>query len=125
MFAALFVVVFPVLHFTKRTGNARRFCGHDAFANCGIYFDVIFAKSKYFRKKYVSVRNNVTNIPAYAFHGCSSLTEVTIPNSVTSIGYNAFAYCSGLTKVTIGNSVTRIGSCALLWALRKIKKETT
>ncbi len=55
---------------------------------------------------------SVTSIGGSAFHGCSSLTSVTIPNSVTSIGGSAFYGCSGLTSVTIPNSVTSIGDYA-------------
>ena len=58
---------------------------------------------------HVVIPYSVTNIGAFAFHGCSGLTSVTIPDSVTSIGRNAFSSCSGLTSVTIPDSVTRIG----------------
>ena len=33
----------------------------------------------------------MTNIGAYAFSGCTSLTSITIPDSVTSIGDSAFS----------------------------------
>lgn len=40
----------------------------------------------------------------YAFHGCSSLTSVTIPDGVTSIGFKAFNGCSSLTTVNYKGS---------------------
>ena len=52
------------------------------------------------------------SIPNSAFHGCKSLTSITIPNNVTTIGDFAFADCTSLTNVTIGDSVTTIGSDA-------------
>ena len=55
------------------------------------------------------IGNNVQQIPAWAFSGCSGLTSITIPNSVTSIGVGAFSGCSGLTSITISDSVTSIG----------------
>ena len=55
------------------------------------------------------INGNCKFITTHAFHGCSSLTLVTIPNSVTSIGSSAFYGCSSLTSITIPNSVTSIG----------------
>ena len=60
----------------------------------------------------VTIPNSVTSIGERTFYECSKLTSVTIGNSVTSIGGSAFEYCSGLTSVTIGNSVTSIGKYA-------------
>ena len=45
----------------------------------------------------------------WAFHGCSSLKEISIPNSVTNIGDGAFWDCSSLQNISITNSVTNIG----------------
>ena len=75
---------------------------------------------------------SVTSIGVRAFHGCRSLTDITIPESVTSIGENAFYNCtlttinipensqlasidykaferSHLTTITLPESVTNIG----------------
>src|SRR5262249_52446462 len=62
----------------------------------------------------VTIPNSITNIGDYAFYKCTSLTSVTIPNSVTSIGFDAFAECSILTSVTIPNSITNVGDSAFL-----------
>ena len=60
----------------------------------------------------ITIPNNVTSIGEDAFRGCMGLTSITIPDSVTSIGEEAFYGCTGLTSVTIGNRVTSIGYCA-------------
>ena len=56
----------------------------------------------------LTIPNDITTIPNYAFSGCSSLTKVTIPDSVTNIGALTFSHCPNLTSVTIPNSVTEI-----------------
>ena len=38
----------------------------------------------------ITIPDGVTEIPSYAFKGCSGLTSITIPDSVTSIGDYAF-----------------------------------
>jgi hypothetical protein len=58
------------------------------------------------------INNNMTEITAGYFKGCSSLTSLLIPHSVTSIGEEAFASCSKLASLTIPNTVTTIGDYA-------------
>lgn len=54
----------------------------------------------------------VTSIGDSAFHGCSSLREITIPEGVISIGEHAFGACKALNVVRFPSSVTDINSRA-------------
>ena len=48
----------------------------------------------------------ITVIGAYAFDGCSSLTDVKLPKSVSEIGMYAFANCSSLETVNFNENET-------------------
>lgn len=48
----------------------------------------------------------VTDIGAYAFSGCTSLTEIDIPDTVTGIGAHAFDGCTSFETVTFGENVS-------------------
>jgi hypothetical protein len=69
----------------------------------------------------ILIKNSVTKIGGWAFHGCTSLKEVTIPDSVTTIGPYAFDYCTSLKEVTIPNSVITISP----YAFRRCKSLTS
>ena len=58
------------------------------------------------------ISDSITEIPAYCFKNCISLTEIIIPSSVVSIGKYAFCGCSSLVSITIPSSVTNIGKYA-------------
>ncbi len=47
-----------------------------------------------------TIPNTVTDIIAYAFEGCLTLTSVTIPESVTTIDEGAFGDCGYLEEIT-------------------------
>ncbi len=64
-------------------------------------------KTLYYGCKNTVIPTTVTTIQSSAFHGCSSLTEITIPSSVTSIRDFAF-YGTGLTSINIPSSVVSI-----------------
>ena len=48
---------------------------------------------------YVTIGENVENIPPYAFYNCSEITKIAIPHKITSIGEYAFYNCKGLKTV--------------------------
>ncbi|MCR4916701.1 MAG: leucine-rich repeat domain-containing protein, partial [Prevotella sp.] len=62
-----------------------------------------FDELKYFR--------NLTELPAYAFEGCTALSAITLPNNITLIGSDAFRQ-SGITAINLPTSLTTIGSGA-------------
>ncbi len=51
-------------------------------------------------------------LPAGAFDGCATLTEITLPATLTGIGDHAFRGCAALTAIEIPASVTSIGNAA-------------
>lgn len=61
--------------------------------------------------KTVTVGSGATDVGAYAFSGCSSLTGVTLPDSLTAIRRHAFSE-SSLKEVSIPENVTLIGEHA-------------
>lgn len=61
--------------------------------------------------KTVTVGSGATDVGAYAFSGCSSLTGVTLPDSLTAIRRHAFSE-SSLKKISIPENVTLIGEHA-------------
>ena len=62
--------------------------------------------------KTVVIGNGVTNVGAYAFYNCTSLTSVTLSKDATIVGSYAFNNCSSLKSVTIPDDVKNIGDYA-------------
>ncbi len=58
--------------------------------------------------KIVSLDETITNIPKYAFYGCSSLISISISESITSIGSYAFYNCSSITEIQLSENITVI-----------------
>ena len=64
------------------------------------------------------IPDGVTEIPSYAFKGCSNLQFVTIPDSVTSVSDDAFSECVELISVNGASNIREIGE----WAFSKCYK---
>ena len=56
--------------------------------------------------------SSLTEISAWAFHGCHQVVKVAIPKSVTAIRHAAFHDCKSLVSITIPASVMTIGHSA-------------
>lgn len=61
------------------------------------------------------MKAKVTEIPAYAFENCKSLTKITLPSTVTNIAYGAFDHCSALPSITLPSSLKTIGTGAFIF----------
>ncbi len=57
----------------------------------------------------------VTEIPDYAFLGCSSLRKVVLPKGLKKIGFQAFSGCSALLEIYLPSSLEDIGSNAFAY----------
>lgn len=54
--------------------------------------------------------HNITEIPAYAFLGCTNLKKVTLPKGLKKIGFQAFSECESLEEINFPSSLEDIGS---------------
>lgn len=52
----------------------------------------------------IVLKEGTLGITAFAFDGCTGLTNITIPESVTSIGDKAFRDCTGLTSINFNGT---------------------
>lgn len=59
--------------------------------------------------KKVVLPEGLKKIGVQAFSGCNRLCEIYLPSSLEDIGSNAFAYCSELKEVTFPSSLKHIG----------------
>lgn len=59
----------------------------------------------------IQLSDYISEIPANAFEGCTSLSIVSMPN-VTSIGSEAFKGCTGFDKVFLSQKIQSIGNNA-------------
>lgn len=57
----------------------------------------------------ITINSNITLIGDNAFRGCAKIKSITLPDGVESIGENAFRECDSLQDIIIPDSVTSIG----------------
>lgn len=76
-------------HGLTASGNS----DHGVFKNCTSLVDVTFED------------DSITIIPAYAFHSCSALENITLPSSTNRIEGSAFQNCGRLTTITNWNDI--------------------
>ncbi len=57
----------------------------------------------------------ITEIPDYAFLGCTSLRSVTLPSGLKKIGFQAFSECANLKLINFPETLEDIGSNAFTY----------
>ena len=62
--------------------------------------------------KTVTLLNSLSDVPAYAFYGCSGLETINGLTDISSVGNYAFAY-SGIKNINISSEITELGVGAL------------
>ena len=65
--------------------------------------DYAFANNSKLTTPQISENANITTIGAYAFSGCSAISEVVIQKTTTTIGERAYAQCSNISKVSFAD----------------------
>ena len=60
-------------------------------------------------KESIVLPDSIENFKAYAFSGCSKLTNISIPSTMNEIPENCFAGCQALKSIEIPDSVAVIG----------------
>lgn len=92
--------------------------GDKAFSGCENLFDFTLADTltsigeASFEKSGISsvtLGENITSVPDFAFSECQNLTSVELLGKVTKIGNNAFAECSSLLSVDGTAYITKVG----------------
>ena len=63
---------------------------------------------------HATVPEGVTELPACAFEGCTSLISITLPTSLTRIGPNFFRDCPSLALTRLPDGLTSIGDYAFV-----------
>lgn len=80
---------------------------------CKIDFDYTVLHGDFYAQgllqKHISISN--TNIPAYAFAGCTSIRDLDLKNT-TTIGFAAFSRCSNLQEIKLPESLEEIEATA-------------
>ena len=100
-----------------RCSNLKKVYIADLAAWCGISFADGWANPLYYgadlylngeKVENLVIPPGVTNIAAYAFYLCASITNVTIPASVTGIGAQPFRSCPALKSVVFEDGATTV-----------------
>ena len=81
-------------------GKYIRSIGSRAFYNCSLMEGINFGEAP------------VTEIGAYAFQYCRTLTSVTLPKNLKEVSNSAFAYCRSLETIVLPDGLTSIGLSA-------------
>lgn len=58
----------------------------------------------------ITESSGITEIPDYAFLGCTSLRKVLLPEGLKKIGFQSFSECSALEEINFPESLIDIGS---------------
>ena len=95
--------------------------GESAFAGCTGLTEAVLPASlcrigfHAFRDSgltHMELPEGLTDVPWFAFTGCTDLQTMTLPSTLTSIGWNAFSSCTSLESIVLPDGLLTIDSSA-------------
>ena len=110
---SLYSVINGEATYVRPTSTATEIVVPESISYGGNTYDVATIAENAFRGRkitLITLPDSLTELPAYCFYNCTSLTTAVLGKGVTTLGNNAFSGCTALVSVENTENITTLGS---------------